>query len=132
MAGNMVWQAARYGYGMQRVWVWVWVWQVWVWVWQQGMGMECRGSGYGYGYGYGRYGYGYGYGYGRYGYGYGRYGYGMQRVMVGDMVWQAARRGSADRTVFASADHHCLGEEVSWKHTTLMQSQLGEKLDVRA
>ena len=32
--------------------------------------------------------------------------------MVGDMVWQAARRGSADRTVFASADHHCLGEEV--------------------
>ena len=61
--------------------------------------MECRG-------------YRYGYGYGRYGYGYGRYGYGMQRVMVGDMVWQAARRGSADRTVFASADHHCLGEEV--------------------
>ena len=97
-----MWQAAGYGwqYGMagSKVWVWnaagmwVWVWQVWVWVWQQGMGMEC--SGYGYGYGYGR------------------YGYGMQRVMVGDMVWQAARRGSADRTVFASADHHCLGEEV--------------------
>ena len=92
------------------------------------MGMEC--SGYGYGYGYGRYGYGYGskvwvwnaegmgMGMGTMGMGMAgmgmecRYGYGMQRVMVGDMVWQAARRGSADRTVFASADHHCLGEEV--------------------
>ena len=43
----------------------------------------------------------------------GRYGYGYGRVWVwNDMVWQAARRGSADRTVFASADHHCLGEEV--------------------
>ena len=64
--------------------------------------MECRG-------------YGYGYGYGRYGYGYGRQRvWNAAAIMVGDMVWQAARRGSADRTVFASADHHWvwLGEEV--------------------
>ena len=73
---------------------------------QQGMGMECRG--YGYGNGYGRY----GYGYGRYGYGYGRYGYGMQRVMVGDMVWQAARRVVLTELSLHWPRHHCLGEEV--------------------
>ena len=40
MAGNMVWQAARYGYGMQRV---------------MGMGMGMQ-QGMGMGTGYGRYG----------------------------------------------------------------------------
>ena len=107
-----MWQAAGYGwqYGMAGSKVWVWN------AAGMGMGMGMAGMGMGMAARYG-------YGMQRVwvwvwqvwvwnGYGYGRYGYGMQRVMVGDMVWQAARRGSADRTVFASADHHCLGEEV--------------------
>ena len=84
------------------------------------MGMECSGYGYGYGYGYGRYGYGYG------------------RVWVWNAAGYGGQHGTAgskgvvgaDRTVFASADHHCLGEEVVGNID--ISKSLGEKLDVRA
>ena len=83
-----------------------------------------------------------------------RYGYGMQTVWVWVWVWQVRvwvwqgmgmecsglwwatwygrQQGvvGADRTVFASADHHCLGEEVVGNID--ISKSLGEKLDVRA
>ena len=47
-------------------------------------------------------------------------------------TWYGRQQGvvGADRTVFASADHHCLGEEVVGNID--ISKSLGEKLDVRA
>ena len=92
MAGNMVWQAARYGYGMQRVCgygygKYGYGYGSKVWVWNaagmgMGMGMGMAGMGMGMAYGYGmQQGMGMGMGMARYGYGYGRW------------VWNAAGYG---------------------------------------
>ena len=98
-----MWQAGGYGwqYGMAGSKVWVWnAAGMWVWVWQVWVWVWQ--------------------------------GMGMECSGLWWATWYGRQQGvvGADRTVFASADHHCLGEEVVGNID--ISKSLGEKLDVRA